>query len=218
MPVASQATQKFIPIREIRDGVVILKDGGMRMVVLVSSSNFALKSEDEQIAILSQFQSMLNTLDFPIQIFIQSRRLDIRPYLQVLRGRLRAQLSDLMRIQMQEYIDFIRTFTESTNIMTKTFFVVVPSSRGLSGGGAGGGGLFDFFKKGKTAPSADKVAKETESFEEARSQMEQRVAVVIQGLARTGLRAVPLGTEELTELYYKFFNPGETEKPISAER
>lgn len=218
MPVASQATQKFIPIREIRDGVVILKDGGMRMVVLVSSSNFALKSEDEQIAILSQFQSMLNTLDFPIQIFIQSRRLDIRPYLQVLRGRLRAQLSDLMRIQMQEYIDFIRTFTESTNIMTKTFFVVVPSSRGLSGGGAGGAGLFDFFKKGKTAPSADKVAKETESFEEARSQMEQRVAVVIQGLARTGLRAVPLGTEELTELYYKFFNPGETEKPISAER
>lgn len=218
MPVASQATQKFIPIREIRDGVVILKDGSMRMVVLVSSSNFALKSEDEQIAILGQFQSMLNTLDFPIQIFIQSRRLDIRPYLQVLRGRLRAQLSDLMRIQMQEYIDFIRSFTESTNIMTKTFFVVVPSSRGFSGA-TGGGGLLDFFKKSaSSAPSPDKIAKEAEAFEEARSQMQQRVAVVIQGLARTGLRAVPLETEELTELYYKFFNPGETEKPIGAER
>src|SRR3989338_2073422 len=122
----AEATQDFVPIKEIRDGVVILKDGTMRMVLLVSSINFALKSTDEQTAILMQFQNFLNSLDFYIQIFVQSRRLDIRPYLRTLEERLVAQTTDLMKVQVREYIEFIRKFTETTDIMSKSFFFIIP--------------------------------------------------------------------------------------------
>ena len=145
MSVKSKPAQDLVPIKEVRDGVVILKDGSMRMVLMVSTLNFALKSEDEQAAILIQFQNFLNSLDFSTQVFIQSRRLDIRPYLATLQERLKDQLSDLMRIQIEEYIEFIRTFTDSVNIMTKTFFVVVPYSSDTLGGAAQSGGLFVIF-------------------------------------------------------------------------
>jgi len=211
MAVNSKPTQKFIPIREIRDGVIIMKDGSMRMVLMVSSSNFALKSAEEQTAILIQFQTLLNTLDFTTQIFIQSRRLDIRPYLALLRRRLKEQLSDLMKIQIQEYIEFIRSFTDASNIMTKTFFVVVPySGTGLPTSTSSSNPLSALFGSKNKQESKAKEVRELEAFEEARSQLEQRANVVLQGLSRTGIRGVVLGTEELTELYYKFFNPGDS--------
>ncbi|GMQ95468.1 MAG: hypothetical protein BMS9Abin13_583 [Patescibacteria group bacterium] len=213
MAIKSKATQGFVPIEEVRDGVVILKDGSMRMILMVSSSNFALKSEDEQRAVLAQFQTFLNSLEFSTQIFIQSRRLDIRPYLSLLRERLKEQMGDLMRIQIQEYIDFIKNFTDSTNIMTKTFFVILPYSHPILSQKTTS--PFDFFSKKKNATRKEsREEQKLEAFEEARSQLEQRVSVAKQGLARTGLRAVVLGTEEIIELYYKFFNPGETEKPV----
>ena len=217
MVVKSKPAQDLVPIKEVRDGVVILKDGGMRMVLMVSSLNFALKSEDEQTAILLQFQSFLNSLDFSTQIFIQSRRLDIRPYLATLQARLKDQLGDLMRIQIEEYIEFIRAFTESTSIMTKTFFVVVPYSSAPLAGEAVSGGLFGVFGGEKKKEVEKGAGGDIARFEEARSQLEQRANVVKQGLIRTGVRAVPLGTEELIELYYKMFNPGDTEKQLKAE-
>src|SRR3989344_4379682 len=126
MAIQAQATQDFVPISEIKDGIVILKDGSLRSIVMVSSLNFALKSEEEKNAIISQFQNFLNSLDFSIQIFIQSRRLDIRPYLALIEQRYKEQVNELMRIQIQEYIEFIKNFTENTNIMTKNFFIVIP--------------------------------------------------------------------------------------------
>src|SRR3989344_5684854 len=111
---SSQATQEFVPIKEVRNGVVVLKSGGMRAVLMVSSINFALKSEDEQKSIIFQFQNFLNSLDFPLQIFIQSRKLDIRPYIAILEDRYKEQTSDLLKIQTREYIEFIRTFTDSS--------------------------------------------------------------------------------------------------------
>lgn len=217
MAVKSKPAQDLVPIKEVRDGVVILKDGSMRMVLMVSSLNFALKSEDEQTAILLQFQSFLNSLDFSTQIFIQSRRLDIRPYLATLQARLKDQLGDLMRIQIEEYIEFIRAFTESTSIMTKTFFVVVPYSSVPLAGEAASGGLFGMFGGEKKKEVEKGAGGDIARFEEARSQLEQRANVVKQGLIRTGVRAIPLGTEELIELYYKMFNPGDTEKQLKAE-
>jgi type IV secretory pathway VirB4 component len=214
MAVSSKATQEFVPIKEIRDGVVVLKNGNMRGVVLASSLNFALKSDDERTAIITQFQDFLNSLDFPVQIFIQSRRLDIRPYIALLEERYKEQLTDLMKIQTREYIEFIKKFTESTNIMTKSFFIVVPYDPAMvSVGGAGAGipGIGSIFGKPSTnEASAQKQA----SFEENRTQLEERVSVVEQGLVRCGIRVVRLGTEEVIELFYKIFNPGETEKPI----
>src|SRR3989344_5103127 len=128
MATASKATQEFVPIKEIRDGIVVLKDGSMRAVLLASSVNFALKSADEQQAIILQFQNFLNSLAFSIQICIQSRELDIRPYIALLEGRYKSEVSDLMKIQIREYIKFVKSFVEQTNIMTKTFFVVIPFS------------------------------------------------------------------------------------------
>lgn len=203
-------TQDFVPVREVRDGIIILKDGSLRAVLLASSINFALKSEDEQTAFIVQFQNFLNSLDFTAQIFIQSRMLDIRPYIATLEAAYKAQLNDLMRIQIREYIEFIKSFTEAASIMTKNFFVIVPyaaaslpaASKGFSLGG----------KKKEDAAVANR------SFEEQLSQLEQRIGIVQQGLTRTGVRTVRLGTEEAIELLYKMFNPGEEGKPIALEQ
>jgi type IV secretory pathway VirB4 component len=208
MAVNAKTTQEFVPIKEIRQGVVILKDESMRSIVMASSLNFALKSVDEQQSIIMQFQNFLNSLDFTVQIFIQSRKLDIRPYIALLEGRLKEQVGDLLKIQTREYIEFIRNFTENSNIMTKSFFVVVPYSPAI----INKGGITDALGKKKTA--AESAEKRLADFEEHRSQLEQRVGVVTQGLVRCGIRTVELGTEEIVELFYKIFNPGDTEKPI----
>jgi hypothetical protein len=213
MPVNSKATQEFVPIKEVRDGIIILKDGTMRAVVLASSLNFSLKSDDERNAIILQFQDFLNSLDFYVQIAVQSRRLDIRPYIALLEERYKVQMNDLMKIQTREYIEFINKFTETTNIMTKSFFIVVPYDPALINikGGNVVSGLF------KTKSSAENRQSKIENFEENRTQLEQRVAVVEQGLSRCGIRVVRLGTEEVIELFYKIFNPGDTEKPIKSQ-
>ncbi|MEA1929549.1 MAG: hypothetical protein U9M92_01510 [Patescibacteria group bacterium] len=207
----ARAAQDFVPIKEIRDGVVILKDGSLRMLLMVSSINFALKSTDEQTAILLQFQNFLNSLDFSLQIFVQSRRLDIRPYLRTLEERLTEQTNDLMKIQTREYIEFIRKFTESTEIMSKSFFVVIPYSPPIIGEGGGRKGIISWILPTKKKEGAD--SEQSKDFEERRMQLEQRSAVVEQGFGSMGLRTVQLGTEELVEVYFKIFNPGESEVP-----
>src|SRR3989344_4104533 len=110
--ITAKDTQSFVPIREVRDGIVILKDGGLRSLLLGSSINLALKSADEQTAVLAQFQNFLNSLDFTLQFFIESRQLDIRPYIATLEERSTVQTEDLLKIQIQEYIAFIRDFTQ----------------------------------------------------------------------------------------------------------
>ena len=207
--MSSKSSQEFVPIKEIRDGIVILKDGSMRLVLMTSSLNIALKSEDEQRAIILQFQNLLNSLDFSVQFFIQSRKLDIRPYLALLEERRKEQQVDLMKTQVAEYIDFITKFTESTSIMTKVFFVVIPYSLSML---SGEGNTFSkILPGGKKRASKESLL---EAFEESRTQLEQRASVVKQGLASTGIRTIELGTEELVELFYKIFNPGESEKPM----
>ncbi|MEK7662307.1 MAG: hypothetical protein AAB355_02310 [Patescibacteria group bacterium] len=202
-----KATQEFVPIKEIRDGVVVLKDDGLRVILIASSLNLALKSEDEQKAVISQFQNFLNSLDFSTQIFLQSRRLDIRPYLALLEERMKAQMEDLMKIQIREYIQFIKNFTDRTSIMKKSFFIVVPYTQPVLGNKKS-------FSVLPGKKEAEKKQNDIELFEEARSQLEQRVGIVISGLSGIGVRAIQLGTEEVVELFYKIFNPGDTERPI----
>lgn len=203
----SEPAQNFVPIQEVRDGIIVLKDGSMRAIMLTSSVNFALKSENEQQALIAQFQNFLNALEFSVQIFIQSRRLDIRPYLALLEERYREQTGDLMRVQTREYIEFIKSFTESTNIMTKSFFVIIPFTPAIIQSGQDLVGSF----LGRNKKNA--AGYEATQFEENRTQLEQRIAVVEQGLTRLGVRAVQLGSEEVIELFYKLFNPGELDKP-----
>ncbi|MBI5005406.1 MAG: hypothetical protein HZC03_02285 [Candidatus Lloydbacteria bacterium] len=206
----SQTTQQFVPIKEVRDGVVVLRDGSLRTVLMASSLNFALKSADEQEAIISQFQNFLNSLEFSIEFYIQSRRLDIRPYIALLEERMKEQTNDLVKIQTREYIGFIKNFTESTDIMSKNFFMVIPYAQSIFQDKKKMGGLF-----GKGTPSEEKE-NTAEQFEESRTQLEQRAAIVAQGLSRAGVRVATLGTEEVIELFYKIFNPGELEKPIAS--
>ncbi|HEY4525180.1 MAG TPA: hypothetical protein VJL39_02345 [Candidatus Paceibacterota bacterium] len=203
---SSRSTQDFVPLSEVRDGIVVLKDGGLRAILLASSINFALKSEDEQTAFIVQFQNFLNSLDFSVQIFIQSRMLDIRPYVVTLEEAYKNQLDDLMRIQIREYIEFIKSFTEAANIMTKNFFVVVPYAPPSMASSAKSYLPF--------ATSKQSTGEANKTFEEEVSQLEQRIGIVQQGLIRTGVRTVQLGTEEAIELLYKMFNPGEEGKPM----
>lgn len=199
MPNTQARSQDFVSIRDIRDNVVIQKNGQMVMVLLASSINFALKSYDEQQAILQQFQSFLNTLDFSLQIHMQSRRLNIEPYLAVLSQLEDKQDNDLMRIQLREYVAFIRSFTVDVDVMNKNFFVVVPYTPGVALGK--GLGILPGKKGGVTL--ADNT------FEEHRTQLEQRVALVTEGLARVGVRSIILGKDELVELFYHIYNPSD---------
>jgi type IV secretory pathway VirB4 component len=203
----SRATQEFVPIKEIRDGVVILKDGSLRLVLIASSINFYLKSPDEQMGILTQYQDFLNSLDFPIQIAMESRRLDIKPYLATLETQLKNQTNDLIKLQTREYIEFIKNFTDTVNIMTKSFFVVVPYELTIVSANLG---IFGRIFGSKNQTQSEETLKQ---FQEHKTQLEQRASVVEQGLSRLGIRVAQLGTEELVELYYKAFNPGESNIP-----
>jgi len=217
MAINAKAAQDFVPIKEVRNGIIILKDGGLRAILIASSINLSLKSSDEQEAIINQFQNFLNGLDFPTQIVIQSRRLDIRPYLLMLEERLKEQTEALLKIQTKEYITFIKSFTDEVNIMTKTFFVVVPYSSTVI---KSQNGMIDSFLGGK-APKKQvedtKKAMDLASFEEKRSQLEQRTNVIVSGLGGIGIRSSQLKTDEVVELFYKTFNPGDISQGIKLQ-
>ncbi len=208
----AKGTQDFVPIKEVRDGIVILKDGSLRALLMASSINLALKSNDEQQAIVGQFQNFLNSLEFSVQFYIESRDLDIRPYIALLEERYAQELDDLMKIQIREYIAFIKDFTERANIMSKNFFIIVPYEPALISRSGGVKGVVSNLIPNSKGGS--NISLNDEQFEQYRSQLEQRMAVVEQGLVRTGVRTVKLGTEEVIELFYKLFNPGELEKPL----
>lgn len=186
----------------------------MRVVLIISSINFGLKSDDEKMAILDAYRNFLNSLDFTLQIFIRSVRLDIKPYIKTLEERLIDQNNDLLKIQIKEYIEFIKFFTENNDVMTKNFFVVVSYLPPIIGAKSGG-----IIAKGLSALNLgqrndnDGEASTMTDFDENVYQLDQRVAVVRNGLGRVGLRSEILGTEELVELFFKIFNPGEDSAP-----
>lgn len=200
MSKPSTAAQKFVEIRDIKDGVVVMKNGKLCMVLLASSINFALKSQDEQHAILLQFQQFLNTIDFSLQIYIQSRRLNINPYLDTLQNLESKQDNDLMRVQLREYIEFIRTFTTEVSVMSKNFFVIVPYSPGKLN-------ITQSFTNALSKPNSVTTAEST--FAEHCIQLEQRVSIVEEGLNRIGVRTTTLNTDALVEFYYHVYNPGD---------
>lgn len=212
MAFKAKATQEFVPIKEVRDGIIVLKNDDLRAIVLATSINLSLKSEEEQRAVIYQFQGFLNTLDFPIQISVQSRRLDIRPYILLLENRMKLQTEPLLKLQTKEYIEFIRNFTESVSIMNKNFFVVVSYTNTVMK--PSGNILENLFNR---QSKEEARLREQLDFEEKRSQLEQRVSVIQQGLSRCGIKSAQLGTEEAVEVFYKVFNPGESEGKIRTE-
>ena len=211
--MATPSTQQFVPIKEIRDGVVVLKNGELRNVIMCQAVNLDLKSADEQTAILLQFQNFLNALEFGIQITASSRRLDVRPYIMLLEKKLEAIEGDLLRIQTREYISFIQKFNETYDVMSKYFYIVVPYgvSAAMTAPSNPISGLF-----GSKKTATGQTMSESQAFEEKRSQLEQRVAVVTGGLESMGITCKLLDTPALIELYQKTFNPGELHSTAGA--
>ncbi len=194
------STQDFLEFSKIRDGVIILKNKGLRVVLMVSSLNFALKSAEEQSAILYQFQNFLNSLDFSCQILIQSRRLNITGYLEKLKKIEEKEKNELLKVQIAEYRKFIDKIMEGGSIMQKTFYVIVPFSIMETEAIGGKKKLFKI-------PSLTE-----EQFQRAKTQLLQRVEFVVLGLRGCGLQAVPLSTYELAELFWSLHHPVEAER------
>ena len=209
MEKESVSTQQFVDVEDIKDGVIVLKSGGLRRVIMVSGTNFELKSDEEQNIIIGSYQNFLNTLDFSVQIIIHSRRLNIEGYLKTLSDRQNEESNELLKNQIAEYIEFIRSFVSQNEIMTKTFFVVVPYD-GVDISQAAKKGILSkipFFAK----KEQDKTNQEID-FSERLTQLNQRTEQVVIGLEQIGLRAVSLNDEELIELFYNLYNPQAIEK------
>lgn len=202
----AQATQRKLKIAEIREDAVIMKDGTLRGVILVSSVNFALKSEDEQNAIIAAYVNFLNTIDFPIQILIQSRKIDIDGYMERLRQREKEQTNELLKIQIREYIMYIQELIEIGNIMTKRFYIVIPYNP-LSDKQKG------FFRRFIELFRAVKIVTLGQKrFQQRKKDLMQRVDNVMSSLSSIGLKSVLLDTQSLIELFYNTYNPGVSER------
>ena len=208
-----KAAQEFVDIAEIKDGVAVLKNGTLRAVLMVSSINFDLKSTQEQEAIVANYQNFLNSLDFPLQVVISSRKLDIGPYLAMLDIKEKEQPNELLRFQIAEYHNFVKQMVDASDIMTKSFFIIIPFA--LTEGKKEG-----FIDRIRTALNPKQIMLEKKmEFEGYKNQLWQRVDHVMAGLEGTGIRMTPLSTEELIELYYNAYNPGvmENTEVVNAE-
>ncbi len=197
-----KSAQEFVDIAEIKDGVVVLKNGSLRAVLMVSSVNFDLKATQEQEAIVAAYQNFLNSLDFPIQIIINSRKLDINPYLELLDEKEKIQENELLRHQINEYRNFVKNLVSTANIMAKKFYIIVPFALTE----AKGEGFIDRIRIALNPRQV--MAEKRMQFENYKSQLWQRVNHIMAGLEGTGIRMIPLDTEELIELYYNAYNPG----------
>lgn len=197
-------TQSLVQLSEVRDGIIVLADGTLRSILMVSSLNFALKSEEEQNAIVFAFQGFLNSLDFPVQITVMSRKLDITPYLEELRQRKNQQQNELLRLQMEEYSNFVAELVKGNDIMTKSFFVTVSFSVQQS---KQTGVVGRVLKGLQSLRRTKKTAVTDEDFEHYRTQLLLRVEQVAIGLQGVGLRLMPLKTQEVLELFYDVLNP-----------
>ncbi|MDO8513636.1 MAG: hypothetical protein Q7S37_03985 [bacterium] len=197
------STQKYLNVLAIRDGMVILNDGGIRTILEVGSLNFALKSEEEQNGMLSQYQQFLNSLKFPLQIVMQSKRLDLFSYLKMLKGLLEKQTNDLIRIQTEEYTTYVERLLTRANIMDKKFYVVVP----YFPGGIEKNSMIEKVLGSKSKTGEIHFTKE--KFAEYKDKLNERVNIVSGGLGSMGLRVTPLGTQQIIELLYSIYNPAE---------
>ncbi|MGB9847980.1 MAG: TraC family protein [Patescibacteria group bacterium] len=216
--ISTASTEKFIDIETIKEDCVILKDGSLRAVLMVSGVNFDLLSETEQEIVLNAYQSLLNSLDFPLQILVHSRKINLDNYLNKIKELEKNEKNELLKLQIQEYYNFIDELVKSTNIMTKRFYVVVPYSPSLISATSSANPLTQIFQKlplpfGKQKSSVpqQEVDKETQ-FVNNKMQLYHRVAAVISALKAMGLNAIRLKTPELIELYYNFYNPEKQER------
>ena len=193
-------TQQFLKLSEIRDDLIVLNDGTLRAVLAVSSTNFDLKSEEEQNALIYSYQRFVNGLEFHVQILVQSRKMDIAEYMNKLKVMAEKQTNELLRMQTQEYIEFIDRLVESANVMNKNFYVIVPLDTGINPTSKSFFGKF--FGTGKVKEIADREA----NLVSAKKQLDERANTIASSLSSSGLRVVRMNTDQLIELVYNSYN------------
>lgn len=205
-PANPASTQNSLEIAELREGMVVMRDGSFRAVVACKSINYDLMSTREREGVEFSYQSFLNSLTFPIQILVRSQKIDIEPYLNKLADINKAQDNMLLSDLMDDYIDFIDNLSQSANIMDKSFFVVIPfyPSGDLSSIKSQAKGFFgQIFAK----PAAKITQIDRATWDKARDEIKKRVDAITGGLYQIGIKSVQLNTKELGELYYNFYNP-----------
>ncbi|MBI4032738.1 hypothetical protein HY374_03470 [Candidatus Berkelbacteria bacterium] len=196
------STQAYLDIAAIKDGIVILENGGMRAILLVTSVNFALKSPEEQEDIVLRYQGFLNSLHSPLQIVMQSRKLDLTDYLAKLRTQAEGETNEAIRTQTTSYVAFMERLISVANIMDKRFYVVVPfDPDNLRARG--------FIDRLLHPAKQITVTMTEQEFANYKAQLAERVNLIASGLAAMGLKSVQLTTQQLIELYYATYNPEE---------
>jgi hypothetical protein len=199
--MAQPSTQKYLDIAEIKENVVVLKNGTLRSVIICSSINFALKSEDEQNALISGYMQFLNALDHPLQIVIQSRKLDVDGYMRKLAESQKKQTNELLKVQVGSYLEFIKELIEIGEIMTKRFLIVVP----YDPLGDKARGFWPRLKEVLRPGQLIKIKKD--KFSEYKVKLNLRLSNIQSNLQGMGLETAPLDTQSLIELYYNVYNP-----------
>jgi hypothetical protein len=209
-PANPNSTQNALLISEIRDGIVIMNDGTFRAVVMCKSINFDLMSPQEREAVEFSYQGFLNSLYFPVQIFVRSQKVDLRPYLERMDKIRTEEENMLLGLLMEDYIAFLSDISQQTNIMDKKFYVVIkyPDTdqdvrKAIKQSTSFFTGLGELVRPNKPA----QVVINEATLETAKTELRNRVQAVMQGLAQTGVQSLPLDTEELIELYYDVYNP-----------
>lgn len=197
---AGKSTQSFLRILEIKNDCVVLDNGTLRAVLNVSSTNFDLKSQEEQNAIIFSFQRFLNSLEFPVQILMQSRRMEIGGYLDKLKNLAEKQTNELLRVQTQEYMEFINRLIENASIMNKNFYVVIPLDESILPPAAG------FFSNLLGTGKSKEARQKLENFEKLKEKLENRIISVATNLSSIGVQSKRLITEEIVQLYYNSYN------------
>lgn len=205
-PKNPNSTQNTLLLSEVRDNMVIMADGSFRAVIACKSINFDLMSSSEREGIEYSYQNFLNALNHPIQILIRSQRIDIGPYIERLVEIRRNQDNMLLNVLMDDYIDYIDMLSQEANIMNKSFFIAVPyypqgDVNNLVEQGKG------FFGKILSKPKNAITKIDTVAYEKARTEIKNRVDAVMAGLFQLGIQSIQLGTKELGEMYYNFYNP-----------
>ena len=209
--MTESATQNFLEIQDIREGVLLLKNNSIRGVLMVSSINFALKSDEEQTAIVYAFQNFLNSLDFSCQIVIQSRNINITPYLDTLKDLEDKQTNELLKKQTSAYREFIKNMVVGDTVMTKNFYVVVPYTLMEIFGVGGASKQFNFLKQFSGDKKDQGQEMKDADFQRCKTQLWQRMEFLAMGLRRCGLEAIPLTTPELIELFWAIHHPEQAE-------
>jgi len=194
-------TQSHVSIAEIKNDTMVMKDGTLRAVLMVSSINFGLLNEEEQEAIISSYVSFLNSLDHPLQICIQSRQLNIEPYLEGLRERREKIENDLLKTQISDYISFIKEAVTMRNITSKQFYVVIPYDPLTNKKKGFWSRLSDAFNP------VNLIRLKEDTFKKRKVELEARVRLIANGLSDMNLEVIRLDTQALIELYYFTYNP-----------